>query len=423
MRDRSNLIALCCPFPLGVVPRHTYTLSVQLPATSMRLIASGPVAKALEVQSKDATAHVASFEPEPFVPYGSHNPHVQTIVGAFYPPSPRPMLRLFHDTLPTDDGLDHIHLDVANGTTLGPEQDAPDRPVALVVHGLEAGGKTALSCRIAQALIEKEFKVVLFNFRSCAEEARLPATAKTYHAGFFEDIVTVLHRMAGQEIYLVGYSLGSNVLINLLGRMDPAEFQSLGVVAAAGTSVPFDPTACQAKLDSGFNGLVYSRRFVASLKAKTLAMLDAGIALPNSVNLDQLMGARTVGDFDDYYVAKVYGFEDRFDYYRQIDARQYLCKIKVPSYFLTSRDDPFFDHFDGTSLPTEEQLEDAPVKICVTDHGGHCGFVDVDGVRRRRPTYAAREMARFCAHIRACRLRDNVGRATTQQSTGAKGAS
>lgn len=384
-------------------PNRTSRRRQRHTSASMHLITSRAVESASETESHDAAACVARFDPEPFIPFGLRNPHSQTIFGAFYPPTPRLFLRLKHEILPTDDGLDSIHVDITNGLKLGPEQGSNCRPVALVIHGLEAGGKTGLSCRIALALVEQGFKVVLFNFRSCAEEAPIPTTAKTYHAGFYDDVVTVLKRMTGQDIYLVGYSLGSNVLINLLGKLEPSALTSLGVVAAAGFSVPFDPTACQIKLDSGLTGLIYSRRFVRSLKAKILSIVQAGVKLPDAVDMNQLMKARTVGEFDDYYVAKVYGFENRLDYYRQVDPRQYMHKITVPSYFLSSRDDPFFDHADGASLPSVEDLGDAPVKICVTEHGGHCGFVDVDGVSRRRPTYAAREMARFCLHVHASR--------------------
>jgi uncharacterized protein len=357
---------------------------------------------------RDARAQrvVDTFQPDLYCPYPMHNGHAQTIFSFLYPRSPRPRLALQHVTLPTDDGLDVIHMHVLNGHGLAPEGGHDDdgtsaaaggtapgtgpassserqpgvrgqapKPVAVVVHGLSGSSTSLLSLRLAETIADEGFKVVLVNFRGCADEQPIPKTFKMYHAGFYEDVETVVRALRGQDVYIVGYSLGTAVLINMLGELGSRAATEYNIVAAAGMSVPFDPTSCQIKIDSGLSHAAYSTRLVGALTRKVRQLVDAGVPVPEHVSYDKVMGSKTIGELDDNYVARVYGFDDRFDYYRKTDALRHLASIHVPSYFVTARDDPFFNHADGTSLPKPETIATAPVKVYVPDHGGHCGTI------------------------------------------------
>jgi uncharacterized protein len=402
---------------------------------------------------RDARAQrvVDTFQPEPYCPYPVRNGHAQTIFSFLYPRSPRPRLALQHVTLPTDDGLDVIHMHILNGHGLAPDdhpqgRDVDDnaddddddgitatgttttttpatlgtrlasgsdpqpagplssgtglragattpgmgagagassaaagpaapKPVAVVVHGLSGSSTSLLSLRMAETIADEGFKVVLVNFRGCADEQPVPKTFKMYHAGFYEDVETVVRALQGQDVYIVGYSLGTAVLINMLGDLGSRASTEYNIVAAAGMSVPFDPTSCQIKIDSGLSHTAYSTRLVAALTSKVRQLVDAGVPIPEQVSYDKVMASKTIGELDDNYVARVYGFDDRFDYYRKTDSLRHLAAIHVPSYFVTARDDPFFNHYDGTSLPKPETIATAPVKVYVPEHGGHCGTI------------------------------------------------
>lgn len=84
----------------------------------------------------------------------------------------------------------------------------------------------------------------------------------------------------------------------------------------------------------------------------------------------------------------------------QVDARKVLKHITVPTLIINARDDPFFDHQSGLSLPTPEQIGDAPIILNITDHGGHCGFLDRQGFESKAPSYFQREFARFFEYVR-----------------------
>lgn len=87
--------------------------------------------------------------------------------------------------------------------------------------------------------------------------------------------------------------------------------------------------------------------------------------------------------------------------------RQHLQHITVPTFLLNSRDDPFFDHESGKSLPTSQQVGEAPILLNVVEHGGHCGFMDLDSLRMKKPFYFQREFARFFTHMRDSLDEDN----------------
>jgi uncharacterized protein len=366
--------------------------AVPPPARADVIVGCGPPRDARLQQIVD------TFEPATYRPYPVRNGHAQTIFSYLHPLSPRPRLaaQLHHVILPTDDGIDNIHLHVLNGEGMEPDflsaGDGADatkqsaKPVAVVVHGLSGSSTSLLSLRLADTLATEGFKVVLVNLRGCSEEQPIPKSVKMYHAGFYDDVETVVRALKGQDVYIVGYSLGTAVLINMLGKLGSRASKECNIVAAAGMSVPFDPVACQAKIDSGLSHRVYSTRLVQALTGKVREIKEAGVPIPPHISYEKVMASTTIGELDDNYVARVFGFEDRNDYYRRTDSRQYLSSIHVPSYFITARDDPFFDHHDGSSLPSPETIGGAPVKLYVPDHGGHCGMFEemtaLEGLRQ-----------------------------------------
>ena len=85
-----------------------------------------------------------------------------------------------------------------------------------------------------------------------------------------------------------------------------------------------------------------------------------------------MRACKTIGEYDDAYVARVYGFRDKFHYYRASGSKWWLHKIRVPAFAINARDDPFIQE---DSLPTAEDVGDvAPARLIYHDHGGHCGF-------------------------------------------------
>ena len=58
------------------------------------------------------------------------------------------------------------------------------------------------------------------------------------------------------------------------------------------------------------------------------------------------------------------------EYYNEVNAANYLSRVRVPLMVVNAKDDPFIA---GDSLPGEERAGDAPVRLVYHDYGGHCG--------------------------------------------------
>ena len=268
---------------------------------------------------------VDSFQPSQFTPFLSSNPHFQTVFGHYFP-SP-PDVQYNRVTIPTEDNLSTLHIDIANGTSLGPEsQSNLQKPVAVVLHGLESNSQGSVTKRIVSPLTDMGFKVCVLNFRSCADPDEVPSTLKLYHAGFTEDVETILREIRKQSkhqsspppsIFLCGFSLGANMICQFLGKYGQQALDSFGVVAAAAACVPFDPIACQKTLDGGLKGAIYSSRLVSTMKKKFRAAKSAGVDL-RGVDPLLLEKANRVGLIDDYFISPVFGFKDKTDYYRKV---------------------------------------------------------------------------------------------------------
>ncbi|MBN0840694.1 hydrolase, partial [Pseudomonas aeruginosa] len=91
--------------------------------------------------------------------------------------------------------------------------------------------------------------------------------------------------------------------------------------------------------DKGFSR-VYQRYLLNLLKANASRKLKA---YPGSlpVDLRQLKGMRRIREFDDMITAKIHGFADALDYYRQCSAMPRLSDITKPTLIIHAKDDPF----------------------------------------------------------------------------------
>ncbi len=176
------------------------------------------------------------------------------------PPGPFPLKR---ERIDTPDG-DFLDLD------FGPDPN-PDAPMILLLHGLEGFTHRPYMIQAAQALTAGGMATVGLNFRSCSGEPNLQP--RLYHSGGTEDVAHVLgllrDRWPRRSLGALGFSLGGNVLLKLMGEREDGGTALLD--AAVGISVPYDLAAGAVYLERGIMGRFYTRYFLKSLKGKVRA--------------------------------------------------------------------------------------------------------------------------------------------------------
>lgn len=312
-------------------------------------------------------------------PVWARNPHVQTLGARVLRPTRGPGMRRERWELPDGDFLD---------VDVGPEP-GPRAPVGLVLHGLEGSSRRRYVLSACARLHAGGVRPVALNFRGCSGEMnRLP---RLYHSGETADPAWVLARIRERwphrGVGALGFSLGGNVLLKLLGeRADGGQ----GLVdAAVAISVPMDLAAGGRLLERTVMGRAYAGYFLRSLRRKVRA--KAPLLAPR-VDLDAALGARTLRAFDDAVTSRLHGFDDAADYYRRCSSAGFLAGIRVPTLVLHALDDPFLP---PDALPRDALASNPALLAAIQPRGGHVGFLE--GSLRAPRLWAEEEGARFLA--------------------------
>jgi len=265
----------------------------------------------------------------------------------------------------------------------------PDAPVVLVMHGLEGSAQRRYMRNVCRELHRAGMLAVALNFRGCSGEPnRAP---HYYHSGKTDDPELVLtklrERFPERRFGALGFSLGGNVLLKLLGERSDGG-RSL-VEAAVAISVPYDLAAGCDLLEQSFMGRFYTTYFLRSLQSK-LKLKER--VLRQLVDLEAAVRARTIREFDDQVTAQLHGFGTAAAYYAAASSVRYLEGVGVPTLMLHAVDDPFLP---PDSIPGREAESNPHLHLALQTLGGHVGFVE--GSPRNPSFWAEEEGARFLA--------------------------
>lgn len=325
------------------------------------------------------TALPAAALPRPFrPPWWAMGPHAQTLAGKLL--RRNDLVRLERERWETPDG-DFLDLDFS--------PDAGTGPAVLVLHGLEGSARRGYCVQAYEALTDRGVAAAGLNFRSCSGEPN--RRVRAYHSGETGDLAWALERLRerwpGRPLGVLGFSLGGNVLLKLLGELGDDAPELLD--AAAVVSVPYDLAAGSDHLARGLFGRAYTRYFLRSLVGKAR---DKEHLLGELVDLEAVAAAPTLRSFDDLLTAPIHGFPDAETYYRESASAGYLEAVRVPTLVLHSMDDPFLP---PDAVPVTALGENPYLHPVLTQRGGHVGFVA--GTPRRPRFWAEESAARFLA--------------------------
>lgn len=263
----------------------------------------------------------------------------------------------------TPDG-DFIDVDERSDTSANLGQNAP---LLVMFHGLEGSSQSHYAQAFARATQKKGWRMLIPHFRGCGGD--INHAPRAYHSGDYAEIAWILERIRKHnpcDIHVVGISLGGNALMKWAGEMG-SDAQQV-VQTAASVCSPVDLTASGNAIDSGFNKVVYARMFLSTMKIKAIEKLKQ---YPGLFDIEALMAATTLYQFDDIFTAPLHGFKNTADYWDRASAKQGLRYVRIPALVLNARNDPFIP---SQSLPTKSQVSES-VTLWQPEHGGHVGFV------------------------------------------------
>jgi predicted alpha/beta-fold hydrolase len=192
---------------------------------------------------------------------------------------------------------------------------------------------------------------------------------------------------------VTGYSLGGNLALKLAGDFGShAPKELCGVCAVSPT---MDLAVCVEALERPSNR-IYQRHFVRNLKKRMGRKIRT---FPERFSSAALPGIRTIRQFDEAYTAPFHGFTGASDYYERASAMRVIDRIRVPTLIISAADDPFVP---PAPFGNPAVLRNRHITVVLTDHGGHCGFVEeasgaYDGY------WAEREVVDFLIRCRTAR--------------------
>ncbi|XP_074940909.1 phospholipase ABHD3 isoform X2 [Phalacrocorax aristotelis] len=238
----------------------------------------------------------------------------------------RPQVQYRNELIKTADG-GQISLDWFDNNDSLYYPDASTRPTVLLLPGLTGTSKESYILHMIHQSEMLGYRCVVFNNRGIAGEDLL--TPRTYCAANTEDLEAVIHHV---------HSLHPS-----------APFMAAGV-------------------SMGGHRQMLEKLF----------------------DMDLVMKARTVREFDKQFTSVMFGYRTIDDYYEDASPCRKLKSVGIPVLCLNSVDDVFSP---GHAIPVETAKQNANVALVLTSCGGHIGFLE--GIWPRKCTYMDRVFKQF----------------------------
>lgn len=258
--------------------------------------------------------------------------------------------------------------------------------LVIISHGLEGNSTRPYMLGMAKIFLQNEFDVLTWTFRGCGDE--LNKKAIFYHSGATYDLDQVVKHAEKdyKEIFLVGFSLGGNLVLKYLGENGDSIPKIRKGVAI---SVPLHLASSCAKISEGEN-ILYSKRFLKTLKEK---VVRKSMDHPDQIPIGVLRNVKTLTDFDNHFTGPLHGFADAEEYYEVNSSLYFLDKIKVPTLILNAQNDPFLS---DKCFPIKLAKSLDWVSFEFPKHGGHVGFSSDNS---KNQTYSEQRAVEFITAV------------------------
>lgn len=245
-------------------------------------------------------------------------------------------------------------------------EGTPHQEVVIAIHGLAGAATDPSVVSVAQKFLAKGHIVVRVNLRGSGHGAGL--ARNIYHAGRDEDLLNVVEavsqRFPQNSISMVAMSLSSNMMFRYLAKnLDNP------IKRAVALSPVVDLKIASKRLSHAYFGTINSS-VLTILKTyftkRKRAFDDSDI--PDWSKIKRFY------EFDELFVAPLFGFKNVGDYYESASALPFIPEIRTPWKAVVSLDDP---------IATSEKkifINKYPRNTIILPSGGHLYFKNRGGL-------------------------------------------
>jgi predicted alpha/beta-fold hydrolase len=293
--------------------------------------------------------------------FGLKNPHIQTLYSTLFRKRKALSFEIERFALSDGDFVECFWYKIAMPTQT--------HPIVILFHGLEGSYLSPYIQGMIENLLAHGYTPVLMHFRGCSGKENL--LSRAYHSGDTSDAkawIDSLHSAYPHApLFAIGYSIGGNMLLKLLGEWKAHS----PLVAMVSISAPQQLDICANHINKGF-AKIYQYHLMKHLKTSLLQKYKTH-PMQHLIGIDEneVKKLKTFWDFDGVYTAPIHGFSSAKEYYALSSAKQYIKHICIPTLIIHALDDPFMS---SDILPSKEELS-THITLEVSKHGGHVGFI------------------------------------------------
>ncbi|XP_029446969.1 phospholipase ABHD3 isoform X1 [Rhinatrema bivittatum] len=300
----------------------------------------------------------------------------------------KPCVHYTNELIKTTDG-GQISLDWFDNDDSTFYPDSSTRPTIILLPGLTGTSRESYILHMVQQSKMLGYRCVVFNNRGVAGEDLL--TPRTYCASNTEDLEAVIHHVYNMypfaPLMASGVSMGGMLVLNYLGRIGRETPLKAAVVFSAGWDAPESADS----LEKPINWLIFNYYLTSCLQSSISRHRHI---LEKIFNMDLIMKAKTIREYDKQFTSVMFGYPSIEDYYKDASPCHRLKSVEIPVLCLNAIDDVFSP---SHAIPVENCQTKS--KCCSGTYifGGHIGFLE--GIWPRQWTYMDRLFKQFVQAI------------------------
>ncbi len=243
----------------------------------------------------------------------------------------------------------------------------PQQPAHTIVllHGWLGCSDSLYIVTLGDFLYRHGFNVVRLNLRDHGDSYHL--NEKLFHSCRIQEVINACINIQNEfdsELSLIGFSLGANFALRINAFTTP---QQLKLVQTIAICPVIDPSNTLHALETSF--LVYRNYFMQRWRSSYYKKVDAFPHIYTKKTFDECKSLR---DATENLATKHAGFESLESYLNgyAISGKR-LSTLNSMANVVLAKDDPIIPWQDCNKLDENHYLN-----ILLTEHGGHCGFLE-----------------------------------------------